>query len=85
MREPARIPASHPTMEAKIIGLTAPEAELLLTRAEAALILRTSPKTLANWSSAGIGPRSRKSGRTAVYLRSEIESYVANLFEQEVV
>ncbi|MGP9527058.1 helix-turn-helix domain-containing protein [Glutamicibacter sp. AOP5-A2-18] len=74
----------HPvSMTEEIISLTAPETELLLTRAEAALILRTSPKTLANWASAGIGPRSRRCGRTAVYLRSEIESYVANLFEKE--
>lgn len=47
------------------------------------MLLRVSPETLANWASAGIGPRCRKSGRTAVYLRRDIESYIADLFEQE--
>lgn len=74
----------HPvSMTEIIISLAARETELLLTRTEAARILRISAKTLANWSIAGIGPRCRKSGRTAVYLRSEIESHVATLFEQE--
>lgn len=83
LSELARNPHTPVSMNTEITSLTASETELLLTRAEAAMILRTSPKTLANWASAGIGPRSRRSGRTAVYLRSDIEDYIANLFEQE--
>lgn len=83
MPEPAPEFATPSSMTVEIAALAAPETSILVTRVEAAAILRVSPKTLVNWASTNTGPRSRKSGRTAVYLRSEIESYIADLFEQE--
>ncbi len=52
-----------------------------LTRTQAAEILGLRPKTLANWSLLGRGPRWRKLGRgkksSVRYSMSDIEAYLA--------
>jgi excisionase family DNA binding protein len=46
---------------------------IYLTRAEVAKRLRVTPKTLANWASAGKGPRCiRLDGGHVRYLREEV-------------
>ena len=54
-----------------------------ITREQAAAELGYSPKTLANWSSKGIGPKSypgnpdlpKRGSNRAKYLRSDIEKF----------
>jgi DNA-binding transcriptional MerR regulator len=48
----------------------------LITR-EVAEILRTSPETLRYWSWQGKGPRSFKAGRRRLYLRADVEQWIA--------
>ncbi len=49
----------------------------LLSLAEAAELLRTSPDTLRYWRHlGGIGPRSAKIGRRVVYRESEVVAYI---------
>lgn len=46
-----------------------------LLPSEASMILRVSPKTLANWRWRGTGPKYRKHGGTVVYSIEDIERY----------
>ncbi|MGJ9402873.1 helix-turn-helix domain-containing protein [Arthrobacter sp. KK5.5] len=48
----------------------------LLSRAETARWLHQSPKTLTNWASSGIGPPYRRIGRAALYLESDLISWM---------
>jgi predicted DNA-binding transcriptional regulator AlpA len=56
---------------------TAP-VERLWTTAELAERYGMSPLTLRNWRCAGIGPRSIKVGRNALYPESEVARWEAN-------
>lgn len=51
-----------------------PKNKYLLPK-EAGLILRVSPKTLANWRWRGTGPKYRKHGGTVVYCIDDLERY----------
>jgi len=42
---------------------------------EAAVYIGVAPKTLANWRSAGKGPRFYKLGRMIVYRREDLDRY----------
>jgi len=50
-----------------------------ITPAEAAALLRLSPKTLANWRSQKIGPVHHKVGRVVRYRRHDVECYGATI------
>jgi len=43
--------------------------------ADAAAYIGVAPKTLANWRSAGKGPRFYKLGRLIVYQRDDLDAY----------
>lgn len=47
-----------------------------LTPDEVAAMLRVDVRTLANWRSAGTGPRFTKVGRLVRYARSDISDYL---------
>ncbi|WP_345154480.1 helix-turn-helix domain-containing protein [Arthrobacter ginkgonis] len=47
----------------------------LVTREEAARILHQTPKTLANWHSARIGPKCTIVGRRALYRREDVIAF----------
>ena len=49
----------------------------LLTVAEVADILRRSEETLRYWRHIGTGPLSFKVGRRTVYLRSDLDAFIA--------
>ncbi len=53
---------------------TAPD---LLTLDEAATFLRTSVATLRYWRHLGVGPAGFRLGRRVVYMRDELERWVA--------
>lgn len=48
-----------------------------LTPVEAAALLRVTPKTLANWRSAGTGPAFKKIGGRVVYARGVVEHFAS--------
>lgn len=50
--------------------------EKLLTRAEVAAWLQVSPKTLANWSSSGVGPRPLKLHGFVRYERATVHAWI---------
>lgn len=50
-----------------------------LTTAEVAAICRTSPSTVRYWRYIGKGPTSIKPGRTVLYLRRDVESWLSGL------
>ncbi|TLK54338.1 helix-turn-helix domain-containing protein [Glutamicibacter sp. BSL13] len=54
-----------------------------LTRAEAALLLRQRPQTLANWASTGRGPRCARVGNRVLYKRDEVLAYVEGLLSDK--
>jgi hypothetical protein len=54
-----------------------------LTTAEVAERYRTSPGTVRYWRHTGYGPKGVKIGRNVLYLRSSVEQFEKNLFEQE--
>ena len=49
-----------------------------LTQAEAADLLRISPRTLERHRVAGTGPRFVKAGRRVLYRRSDLEEWAAS-------
>ena len=53
----------------------------LLTRPEAAEILRTSPATLSYWAWQGKGPKSFRVGRRVLYARADLEEFLARARE----
>jgi DNA-binding transcriptional MerR regulator len=57
--------------------------EELLTIDEAAARLRTPVKTLRLWKRIGKGPQPRKLGTRLVYRASEIDAFVAELFDDQ--
>lgn len=48
----------------------------VLTLAEVAALLRTSPDTLRYWRHIGTGPRSGKIGRRVVYRESDVMTFL---------
>jgi len=48
----------------------------LLTPAEAARVLRVSPKTLPRWRWSGDGPDFVRIGRSIRYRRADLESFI---------
>lgn len=46
-----------------------------VSRADAALFLGCTPKTMADWSSRGYGPLPRKVGGRIFYLMRDLEAY----------
>ena len=50
--------------------------ERLLTLAEVAEMLRTSPDTLRYWRHIGTGPRSGKIGRRVVYRERDVTAWI---------
>jgi Helix-turn-helix domain len=50
----------------------------LVTTNEAAEILRQQPSTLIAWRSLKRGPRFLKVGRTAMYLRADLRTWLAD-------
>ena len=52
-----------------------------ITTREFAELARRSPETVRYWRWKGIGPRSAKRGRVVLYLRSEVEAWLAAAFE----
>lgn len=52
--------------------------EQLLTRGEVAAWLQVSPKTLANWSSNGMGPAPLKLHGFVRYARATVEAWISN-------
>lgn len=65
---------------------TTVNTERLLRRAEAAAMLNLKVQTLANWASAGKGPRRVRVGARAVrYRLSDITAYMAGLETVEAV
>ena len=65
---------------------TAVNTERLLTRPEAAAMLGLAVQTLANWASAGIGPRRVRVGaRACRYRLSDLLAYVEGLETVEAV
>ena len=46
-----------------------------MSRADAAAFLGRSPKTLADWSRIGLGPRPRKVGGRIFYYLRDLEAY----------
>lgn len=69
LRQSSRCAVSHepPTHE-----LTAGER---MRESDAAAYIGVAPKTLANWRSAGKGPRYCKLGRMIVYQRGDLDAY----------
>ena len=64
----------------------APLTDRLLTRPEAAAVLGVAPHTLANWASAGRGPRMCRVGaRAARYRLSDLTAYMEGLETTEPV
>ena len=49
--------------------------EILLTRRQAAELLRVSPQTLANWGAMKKGPKFHRSGNVTLYKLSDIEAW----------
>lgn len=56
------------------LGEPRPSARGMRER-EAAVYVGVAPKTLANWRSAGKGPRFYKLGRMIVYRREDLDRY----------
>lgn len=57
------------------------DAPLFLTQAEAADLLRMSPRTLERHRLAGTGPKFIKAGRRVLYRRADLEAWAeANTF-----
>lgn len=52
----------------------------LMTTAEAAELLRTSPETLRYWRYVDMGPRSAKLGRRVMYRRADVEQWIEAQF-----
>jgi DNA-binding transcriptional MerR regulator len=57
--------------------------ETLLTIEQTAERLRVATKTLRLWKRQGKGPQPRKLGSRLVYRESDVDSFVAELFEEE--
>ncbi len=58
-------------------NLAAPDRTLeLLTQEEAAVFLHKSPRVLRLWRTAGIGPAYVKLGKTVLYNRDDLITYV---------
>lgn len=49
-----------------------------VARADAADFLGRTPKTLAEWSRLGLGPRPRRVGGRIFYFLRDLEAFVAN-------
>ncbi len=58
-------------------------ADTLLTIDEVSQRLRTPVATLRYWRHAGLGPSSIRLGRRVFYSATEIDRYIAELFEAE--
>ena len=52
------------------------QAEILLTRTEAAAFLRLKPQTLAAWSTRGTGPKVCKLGGKVLYRMEDLQAYI---------
>lgn len=50
----------------------------LLTRDEAAELLKVQPQTLAYWAMMGKGPTQTKIGRKSLYRKDILEKYIEN-------
>lgn len=57
--------------------------EKLLTLPEVAERLRTPAKTLRYWKRQGKGPQPRRLGTRLVYRESDVDAYVAGLWDDE--
>lgn len=57
--------------------------ERLLTLPEVAERLRVPAKTLRYWKGRGKGPHPRRLGTRLVYRESDVDAFVADLFEAE--
>lgn len=53
-----------------------PQTRVNLREREAALHIGVAPKTLANWRSAGRGPRFSRLGRAIVYRVEDLDRFV---------
>ncbi len=49
----------------------------LMTTAEVAALVRTSPETLRYWRYMGRGPRCFKAGRRVLYRREDVDQWLA--------
>ncbi len=58
--------------------------EQLLTTADLADMLRTSPATVRYWRHTGYGPPGTKVGRRVLYDRQDVEAWLARLGASEV-
>ncbi len=58
--------------------------EQLLTTADLADMLRTSPATVRYWRHTGYGPLGTKVGRRVLYDRQDVEAWLARLGASEV-
>ena len=54
------------------------KSTILLTNAEAALQLRVTPGTLANWRSKNMGPPFTRVGGKIAYVPEDIAAYLAS-------
>jgi predicted DNA-binding transcriptional regulator AlpA len=57
--------------------------EKLLTLPEVSERLRTPEKTLRHWRRVGKGPQPRRLGTRLVYRESDVDAYVAQLFQND--
>jgi predicted DNA-binding transcriptional regulator AlpA len=55
----------------------------LLTTAEVAALTRAPESTLRYWRHLGFGPRSFRLGRRVVYMRSDVEAWIAERRDQD--
>ena len=52
------------------------QGEVLMTRTEAAALLRLKTQTLAAWATRGTGPRICKMGRKALYRLEDLQAFI---------
>ncbi len=52
--------------------------DVRVARADAAIFLGKSPKTMAEWKRLGLGPMPRKVGGRVYYYIRDLEAFVAN-------
>lgn len=60
---------------------TATDTDKLLTRPEAAVVLRVRPATMARWAARGIGPTYSRSGDRrgrCLYRRADLAEWIAS-------
>lgn len=58
--------------------------QMLLTTAEVAVRVRTSPETVRYWRHQGTGPRGFKVGRRVLYEENELSRWIAEKRDKQV-